>query len=402
MLGALILHSLRRLATRKFTTFLTVVGIAIAVANIVALISISEIARAQAVRMLDELGANVVFVTPYFDLDASPFEQSATASSALPVEYYDLIKDRPYVEVAAPLVILAGFVAHESERSFTTIVGCTPAFVQIRPYEIAEGRLFSRQELRDEAQAVVLGYTVARKLFPGGGAVGSEVVIKGNKFKVVGTFKEKGHIYMEDLDSRVFLPLPVAQRIFAYPHLHVVAFRFPPGMSDGEVVAQARRDLAAARGLEEKNQDEFQVFSAKEIAEVAGETFRIFAIILLSVSSVALAVAGILIMTVMLMSVMEQTRQIGVRRAVGARRADILAQFLTETLLQVVGGQALGLGIGIAGVWFLCLKAEWYFIISWETILTAVGFSLLVGILFGLLPAYRAATLDPVDCLRYE
>lgn len=378
------------------------VGIAIAVANIVALISISEIARAQAVRMLDELGANVIFVTPYFDLEASPFEQSSTATSALPMDYYGLLKDKPYVEVASPFVILAGFVAHESERSFTTIAGCTPAFVKIRPYEIDQGRLFTDQEVADEAQVVVLGYTVANKLFPGGGAVGSEAVIKGEKFQVIGTFKEKGRIYMEDLDSRVFMPLPVAQRLFNYPHLHAVAFRFPPGLSDSEVVKLAKSDLAAARGLDETNQDEFQVFSAKEIAKVAGETFRIFGVILLSVSSVALVVAGILIMTVMLMSVMEQTRQIGVRRAVGARRADILMQFLTEALLQVAGGQVLGLVLGIAGVWLLCLKAEWYFVISLETIITAILFSLLVGILFGLLPAYRAATLDPVDCLRYE
>jgi ABC-type antimicrobial peptide transport system permease subunit len=352
--------------------------------------------------MLDELGANVIFVTPYFDLEASPFEQSSTATSALPMSYYDLIKDKPYVEIASPFVILAGFVAHESERSFTTIAGCTPAFVKIRPYEIDQGRLFTDQEVQDEALVVVLGYSVANKLFPDGGAVGSEVIIKGEKFQVVGTFKEKGRIYMEDLDSRVFIPLPVAQRLFNYPHLHVVAFRFPKGMSDSEVVKLAKSDLAAARGLDEKNQDEFQVFSAKEIAKVAGETFRIFGVILLSVSSVALVVAGILIMTVMLMSVMEQTRQIGVRRAVGARRGDILAQFLTEALLQVVGGQALGLVLGIASVWFLCLKVEWYFVISLETIITAVAFSLLVGILFGLLPAYRAAMLDPVDCLRYE
>jgi ABC-type antimicrobial peptide transport system permease subunit len=262
--------------------------------------------------------------------------------------------------------------------------------------------MFAAKDVAQAASVVVLGYDVAQKLFPEGGAVGAEIVLKAERFRVVGTFQEKGHIGFESFDNRVFMPLPAAQRIFDFPYIHVVAIRHPDGMDSAEVVAAAKADLAAAKGVELEQQDEFQVFSMKELSRTMQGTFRIFAVVLLSVSSVALIVAGILIMTVMLMSVMEQTREIGVRRAVGARRRDILVQFLTETLLQVFGGQVLGFILGIAGVWIVCVRAEWPFFITAQTVFTALFFSLLVGILFGLLPAYRAATLDPVDSLRYE
>ncbi len=403
VLKALVVYAFRRLRARKLTTILTMLGIAIGVANIVALISVSESARAQALRLLNELGANTVFVTPYFELEEGFFDnQSSTAATFLPLSDYELIKDRPYVETATPILALPAFVAHKDRRKFTTVIGTNEVMQKIRPYRNAEGRMFTADDVAQGASVMVLGYEIAKRLFPEGGAVGKKVVLKGEYFTIVGTFEEKGHIGFESFDDRVFTPLSTAQRIFDFPYIHVVAIRHPDNLDSEEVVAAAKRDLAEAKGVELEVQDEFQVFSMKEITRTMQGTFRIFAVVMLSVSSVALIVAGILIMTVMLMSVMEQTREIGVRRAVGARRRDILVQFLTETLLQVFGGQVLGFILGIIGVWIVCARADWPFYLTWHTVLTAFLFSLGVGILFGLLPAYRAATLDPVDSLRYE
>lgn len=403
VLKALVIYAFRRLRARKLTTILTVLGIAIGVANIVALISVSESARAQALRLLNELGANTVFITPYFELEEGFFDnQSSTAAAFLPLSDYELIKDRPYVETATPILALPAFVAHKGTRKFTTIIGTNELMQEIRPYRVADGHMFTADDVAQGASVMVLGYEIAHKLFPDGGAVGKKVVLKGEHFTVVGAFEEKGHIGFESFDDRVFMPVSTAQRVFDFPYIHVIAIRHPDDLDSEDVVAAAKADLAESKGVVLTTQDEFQVFSMKEITRTMQGTFRIFAVVMLSVSSVALIVAGILIMTVMLMSVMEQTREIGVRRAVGARKRDILVQFLTETLLQVFGGQVLGFILGILGVWIVCSHADWPFYLTLHTVVTAFLYSLGVGILFGLLPAYRAATLDPVDSLRYE
>jgi putative ABC transport system permease protein len=403
VLIALIRYAVRRLWVRKLTSFLTILGIAIGVANIIALMSISESARGQATRLIDELGANAIFVTPYFDMDSSPMDnQSSSAASFLQMKDWEALRDKPYVEAGTPMLILPAFIAYKDKRKFTTIMGTLPAMIQIRPYKLAEGRMFTDEEAQQGAAVVVLGSDVTAKLFPDGGAVGKQVVMKGEKFTVIGTFQEKGRIGFESFDDRVFSPLATIQRIFKYPYIHTIVLKHPDNMDSEEVVKLVKADLAKARGLDPKTQDEFQAFSMRQLTTTMEKTFRIFSVILLAVSSVALIVAGILIMTVMLMSVMEQTREIGVRRACGARKSDILSQFLTETLLQVVGGQVLGFIIGAGGVWILCLNVDWPFYLTLRTVVTALAFSFATGIVFGILPAYRAANLDPVDSLRYE
>jgi len=402
MLGHLIRYSLRRLAVRWLTTLLTTLGIGIGVANIVALISVSEIARAQAMRLMGELGANTIFVTPYFSFEESPFEQAGAGMGALPVSYYEFLRDKPYAEVVSPFQALVAFVAHKGNRVFTTVIGCTPDIFKVRPYKLASGRFYSDDETAGASEVAVLGHTVARKLFPEGRAVGQEIVLKGKRLRVVGTLEEKGRIGFEDFDNRIFIPLNLAQKLFDYPYLHTVAIKHPEGMKTEDVVKQIKQELAQWRGVDPEKQDEFSVFSMKELTRAANETFKIFAVVLLGVSCIALLVAGIGIMTVMLMSVVEQTREIGVRRAVGARRRDILVQFFIETLLQVVAGQVVGFILGAVGVYILCAHADWTFFITGKTIILALGFSFGVGIVFSILPAFRAATLDPVESLRYE
>jgi len=272
----------------------------------------------------------------------------------------------------------------------------------VRPYEVESGRFFNDEEAEAAAPVAVLGHTIVQKLFPDGEAIGGEIVIKGQKLQVVGALVEKGRIGFEDFDSRLFIPLMLAQHLFDFPYLHTVAIKHAEGADTEQIVEQVKADLSEWRGVDVETQDEFTVFSMKELTRAANETFKIFAIILLAVSSIALLVAGIGIMTVMLMAVVEQTREIGVRRATGARRRDIVIQFFIETLLQVFAGQVFGLIFGFIGVYILCLHAEWVFFVSGKTVILALAFSLGVGILFGILPAWRAATLDPVESLRYE
>lgn len=402
MLKHILLYSLRRLKVRVLTTVLTVIGVAVAVANILALISVAEIARAQAVRLITELGANTIFVTPYFELETSPFEQSGVAATALPLSFVDFFKDKSYVETYSPILALPAYAGFRDKRIFTNVIGTRPALFDIRPYKLKEGRFMTEEEADAGAAATVLAHTVAQKLFPQGNAVGNEIVIKGQKYKVVGTLEEKGKIGFEDFDNRVFIPLKRAQSVFEFPYVHVIAIKHKEKLNTEKVVEEIKRELASWLGVDAKTQDDFQVFSMKELTRAANETFEIFAVILLAVSLIALVVAGILIMVVMLMSVVDQTREIGIRKAVGAKRQNIVAQFLTEALILVFVGQILGLILGIFGVYLLCLKVDWAFFLSPKTVILALLFSLLAGVIFAVGPAWQAARLDPVQSLRYE
>jgi len=402
MFKHIILYSLRRLRVRLLTSILTVIGVAIAVANIVALISVSEIARNQAVRIITELGANTIFVTPYFELEKSPFEQSGVASTALPADFANFFEGKEYVEKFTPILALPAYVAYKDRRIFTNVIGARPEIFEIRPYKLKQGR-FMRKEESDNAEMVaVLGDTVARKLFPEKNAVGEKIVIKGQSYEVIGTLEEKGKIGFEDFDNRVFIPLANAQKIFGFPYIHVIAIKHPLKMQTEKVVEAIKKELADWLKVDMESQDVFQVFSMKELVKAGNEFFEIIGTVMLAVSSIALVVAGILIMVVMLMSVMEQTKEIGVRKAVGARNRDVLIQFLTEAILQVFAGQLIGLILGFGGVYLLCIKADWNFFISPRTILMAVLFSLIMGVVFAILPAWRGAKQDPVVSLRYE
>ncbi len=402
MLKHLILYCLRRLRARILTTALTVIGVAIGVANIVALISVSEIARAQAIKLITELGANTIFVTPYFEFESSPFEQSGVAATALPPKFKDFFADKPYVETYTAILALPAYAGYKDRRTFTNIIGSTPEIFQIRPYKLREGRFITKEEAENPSTVAVLGSTVTEKLFPEGNAVGKEIVIRGQKFEVVGTLLEKGRIGFEDFDNRLFIPLGLAQKLFRFPFIHVIAIKHKERLNTEKVVQQVKEELAEWLSVELSNQDEFQAFSMKELTRAANETFEIFAIILLAVSSIALVVAGIGIMNVMIMSAVEQTREIGIRKAVGAKNKDILNQLLMEALIQVFLGQALGLTLGIIGVYILCAKVDWTFVINGKTVVLALLFSLITGLVFAILPAWRASRMDPVVSLRYE
>ncbi len=402
MLKHLILYSLRRLRLKMFGTFLTVLGVAIGVANIVALISVSEIARNQAMKLLTELGANTIFVTPYFELEESPFQQSGVAATALPTSFANFFEGKPYVEKFTPILALPAYAGYRGRRVFTNVIGAYPEIFEIRPYKLEAGRFLDRDDIENSAYVSVLGNTVRVKLFPGENPIGEFIVVKGERYRVVGTLQEKGRLGFEDFDNRIFLPLERAQSAFKFPYIHVVGIKHPQSLNTEDVVEKIKEEVSAWLGVNKDDQDDFQAFSMKELTKTANETFHIFGVILLAVSSIALIVAGIGIMNVMLMSVVEQTREIGVRKAVGAKNSSILLQFLIEAFIQVFLGQLLGLIIGFTGVYILCLKVEWDFWISPKTVLLALLFSFVVGLAFAIIPAWRAAKMLPVNSLRYE
>jgi len=383
------------------TGLLAVIGVAIGAANIIALISVTDTARQQTFRVLREVGANTLFVLPFAQSGNTTFQRS-NASAFLPQSYLDTVERLPAIDLATGVLMLPGHVGVGASRSFTTIEGTSAGYPDIRNHRPARGRFFSADEETQHARVCVLGASVPAALFGSGDPLGQSLVIKGERFTVIGVMQKKGMVGFENMDERVFIPLSTAQELYDIPGVHSIMARVRKGVPLKTAQRELQEALRQVAQLAPGELADFSVSSVDELTGVLDNTLGIFRWLMIGVSSVALLVAGTGIMNVMLMQVIARTREIGVRRAVGARRRDILWQFIAEALVQTVVGAAVGTVLGIAGSIGFCLLVKWQPYITPLTVLLAVGFSLSVGLLFGVYPAMKAALLKPIDCLRYE
>jgi ABC-type antimicrobial peptide transport system permease subunit len=382
--------------------WLAVLGVAIGVANIIALIGVTDTARHQAFALLRDYGAQAIFVNPYTGEGRSMFMR-ANAGSFLPMEYLDWVAAEPGVDAVAGVQMLPGHVSTgTSERVFVTVEGAQPDYPAIRGHKALRGRYISPAEEAARARVCCLGYTLPALLQLKGDPVGQLVEVEGEQFRVIGVMEEKGFSGFESFDQRVFIPLATAQDLFGLPGVHSILAR---ARADADVAVVAKAldtSLRERAGLGPDDPPEAQVSSIEQLTGIMDSALDVFRILLGGVSLIALIVAGTGIMSVMLMSVLGRTREIGVRRAVGARRRDILWCFLSEALRQSVFGALLGIVLGLAGALGFCAIMDWQPHITGQTVLLAAGFSLIAGLVFGGYPAAYAARLKPMDCLRYE
>jgi putative ABC transport system permease protein len=228
------------------------------------------------------------------------------------------------------------------------------------------------------------------------------VEIRGEEFRVIGVMEPKGRVGFEDIDNRVFIPLPTAQEIFEFSGVHGIMARYRRDVGEPQAISAVKRQLAGLLTADQQLDETFSVFTVKEARELFLSTMGIFRAVLTGIASIALLVAGLGIMNVMLIRVMQRRREIGIRRAVGASTSSIVIQFLLESVAQALVGAALGSALGFAGVYVYCTYAEWQPYVSPLTVVTAVLFGLGTGALFGGYPALRAAKLDPILALRDE
>ncbi len=395
--------SLRRFLTHPWQTGLTVMGIAIGVANIIALLGFSYSAREQTAKLFREIGAEVFFVTPYFETEGGPLGGNpASALGMLSPEDIEVVRKVEGVESAGGILIAPVWARAGKRQIFTALVGAPHDYQQFRRVDTRAGRFFTAEEARERAEVAVLGATVAGKLFPKGGAVGSEVVLMGRSLRVVGVLEPTGEILFEDIDNRIYLPLPLAMELTGLSGVHTILVRAEPGSKLSQVMERVERALRAAHGLSPGDPPDVSVFDIKTITKLRDKTFAIFAIIVGAVGTIALVVAGINILNVMLISVLERIREIGIRKACGARRRDILVQFLLDAVLQSLVGSLIGAGIGIWATFYLTHRVGWETYFPLWLVIGALAFGVLVGVLFGIAPALRAAFTDPIEALRYE
>jgi putative ABC transport system permease protein len=381
---------------------LTILGVVIGVASVIVLIAFAEGARQEVTAQIDTLGTNVAVVTPGKSRGEAGFNPMSTLGvSNLSHRDVEALRRTRGVLAVAPIMFVGGTVYRGDRPAEICLpLGTTPEFGRIRRLKVKAGRFLAAA---DEDQFVcVLGSGIARDLFKDEDPVGQ--VVKINRFpcRVIGVVEPRAvsnSIFGgADLDAIVYLPLAGTQRLLGVQQVHRIFVEVDARRRPGPLIERVRQAVL----VEHKQVDDFSLFTSKDILEMFYKIFNLLAALLAGISSISLIVGGIGIMNIMLVSVTERTREIGIRKTVGARRRDIFLQFLSEAVaLSAVGGV---LGIGLA--FLTCALCAQYSPltprITWEAVLLGVGVCVAVGILFGVAPAVKAARKDPIEAVRYE
>jgi putative ABC transport system permease protein len=406
-----LLEALESLNGNKMRSGLTVLGIVIGVAAVIAMLAVGRGAQESITGSITSIGTNLLFV---FSGSMGPPQNGSSNIRPLTLTDSQAIADpfaAPSVQGVAPALQGNGTLTFGGENTTTTVLGVTPAQSAVRNFQMAEGEFINEEHMLGRASVVVLGPQTADSLFGHhDGVVGETIRIDGQPFRVIGVLTSKGGGAFGSEDDRAFIPLTTAQaRLIRRGSRDEVDIIFVQAVS-AEVVPQAAEEIAQIlrqRHRTPVGQDDFTVFTQQDFLSTASTITGILTIFLGGIAAISLLVGGIGIMNIMLVSVTERTREIGLRKALGARKRDILIQFLTESsLLSLIGGL-----IGILFGWLIAFivgrvaaatNTDFTPVVGIDAVLLATMFSASVGLFFGIYPASRAANLEPVEALRYE
>lgn len=391
------------LSANKLRTFLTMLGVIIGVGAVIAMVSLGEGAQKQVTDRISTLGADLLTVRAGRSRTAGGAGPAGAFGSANVLTYetaQHILAETQYVKAVAPEVTTNTTVSHGTVTVRSQVVGTTPDYLAVRNVEVESGRFIGSADLQRGAQVAVLGATVASELFGEGvNPVGERIRIRGKTFEVVGMLAYKGGTGMANADDTVYVPLTSAQKRLTGRDYVSTIYVQALSQADSD---KAKEEITALLTDEIGDPDLFSVSSMADVLTTVQETAKTFTLLLAGIAAVSLFVGGIGIMNIMLVSVVERTREIGVRMAVGANRKHILMQFVVEALVLSVSGGLIGIGIGMAASRVLAAMGGWPTLVSESAILMAVSFSVAVGLVFGVWPASKAARLDPIEALRYE
>jgi putative ABC transport system permease protein len=398
-------ESVRALERNKMRSALTMLGVIIGVGSVIATFAIGQGAKATVQEQIRSLGSNVIMIFSG-SMNSGGVRGGTGTFQGLTAEDAKAIQQEcPSVKVASPTTRTMAQIVAADQNWNTVIQGGDENYLTVRDWPVAEGRAFTISDVRAAAKVCLLGSTVARELFGTVDPVGAMIRIRKLPFQVIGVLTSKGSTsWGQDQDDIVVAPITTVQQKIQNSRLRVGSILV--SAVDESLVDQAIEEITALlrqrHRLAPSEEDDFRVRSQAEIASTAESTSQTMTLLLSSVALVSLLVGGIGIMNIMLVSVTERTREIGVRRALGARGSDIMLQFLAESALVSLIGGAVGIGLGIAVAGLVSRFAQWPTLIVPGSILIAFGFSAAIGLFFGLYPARTAARLDPIDSLRYE
>jgi putative ABC transport system permease protein len=399
--------ALRALVANKLRAGLTMLGIIIGVAAVIALVAAGAGAQAQVAERFESLGSNLLVISPGFTAFRG-VSRGASVESLTNDDVEAITKLASSVSAIAPeYSVQSQQVVYFSRNTQTSVLGVTPAYQTVREWQVERGRFIENLDLANQAKVAVLGATVAEELF--GDLVnplGKMVKISRQSYEVVGVLASKGVGGFQNLDDQVFIPLSTAQIRFGGAgtrSLRAINVQVVSGDKMERAQAELTAILRTRHGLIQSQRDDFTIQNQAQIVESVQETTQTFTVLLASIAAISLVVGGIGVMNIMLVSVTERTREIGIRKAVGARRRDILAQFLVEAIVLCLLGGLIGVLAGYAGAQVVTpLLGGSRALVTPDSVALALGVSIAVGVFFGLYPAGRAAALRPIDALRYE
>jgi putative ABC transport system permease protein len=401
--------ALAALRVNKLRSVLTMLGIIIGVGAVIAMVAVGAGAQARVAEQIQSLGSNIIIILSGSTTASGIRMGSGSQLTITEDDAFAIQREIPAIQVAAPASRGTAQVVYGNLNWSTMIQGATPEYLEAREWEVASGRAFGPEEVEGAGKVALLGQTTALNLFGDGDPVGQIIRIKKVPFSVVGVLARKGqNSWGQDQDDLIVIPLSTAKKKVLGRSLAnsrsvgsiMVKVRQGEDMADAE--QQIKGLLRQRHKLQAYQDDDFTLRNLSEILQTQEESSRVMAYLLAALASISLLIGGIGIMNIMLVSVTERTREIGLRMAVGARNRDILAQFLVEAVtLSVIGG-LIGIAVGLLTSQILAHYFEWRTLVDPQSIAVAFGFSAFVGVFFGFYPARKAARLDPIEALRYE
>jgi putative ABC transport system permease protein len=395
--------ALRALWRNKTRAMLTALGVIIGVASVIAMVAIGAGAQQRIAEQLESMGTNSLVIRSG-SVTRGGVRTGAGTTNNLTLADSEAIADLPEVTAVAPSVQAAAQVRYRGANWGTAIQGVTPDYLMVRSWPLVAGEVFTPNQVASAAQVCLLGQTVARELFGLLDPIGETIVIKSLPCRVIGILTEKGATaWGSDQDDAIFAPITTVQRkLKGITHIERIELTTTGREASFRATKEIKNLLRQRHRLAEDADDDFRMYNRAELAQTSEESARVFSWLLGSIASVSLLVGGIGIMNIMLVSVTERTREIGIRMALGARPRDILWQFLLEAMVLSGVGGLLGMALGLGGAAAVAEFSQLPVEVTPGSVLIAFLFAGLVGVFFGLHPARKASRLRPIDALRYE
>jgi putative ABC transport system permease protein len=399
-----LLTSFTALLANKLRSLLTMLGIIIGVAAVITMLAIGEGSQKVVMERIQSMGSNLIFVSPGAFRGGGMVVVQFGSSVRLKNSDAEAIQQHSIaIENVVPELSRNAQVKYENKNWNTRIIGTSPEYETVRNFTATNGRYFTNSEERTSSKVAVIGATIVENLFGEIDPIGQSIRIAGQSFQVVGVLEKKGQSGFQNPDDQIIIPLSTAQkRVFGVDYLSQITVKVPNQQANDEAFLDIERILRKEHRLREDQDNDFSIRNQADLITTFQETQQTFTFLLAGIAAVSLLVGGIGIMNIMIVSVTERTKEIGIRKAIGAKKKDILSQFLIESVAMSVFGGFIGIIVGVTASYLISLYGNLSPSISANSVIMSFLFSSFVGIFFGIYPAWKAATSNVIDALRYE